>query len=160
MKLIPPLLTLLLSVGLLHGTDKSTASLEQAAVPEDVNEAVRSFLIGAITIDEDLVRNVALPHPQLSVLLSGSPLPKALLETMKKQFATMPCLPVKVGDRIKLPHGKSIEVTKEMVNADRGMFRPVMGGEPAPFPIIVVRTNGQWRVDAESVIAARLASKL
>ena len=84
---------------------------------------------------------------------------KRFLEQVKNQIKNMKFREVKAGETLALPGGLELKVTKKMVNANRKLLFPIVEGQELPTPLTVLLVKGEWKVDASSLIAARLAAK-
>ena len=150
---------LLLVASLLAGCSKAEpdhGEPQAARPPEDV---VRSLFIAMLSNDEAGVRREVLPNPNAEVLWQGEAPPKEALRQIKTQLNSMTCRDCKVGETIDLPGGRRLEVTEQMVNENSKLLIPSISGEPMPTPLLVIKTKGEWKVDAGPLIDARLAAE-
>lgn len=131
------------------GTDASSA--DQSS-PE---YALRQFLNAMLSGDKEGISRTALPHERLDVLVSENQPPQGILAAMKQQMQAAPISRLSVGDTVTLPDGRKLTLDSSWVNENRQQL--TMPGNPIPF--ILVRTDGQWKVDAAPIIAGRLAAK-
>lgn len=120
----------------------------QANNPED---ALRQFLISMATGDQTTLVAVTVPTADISILLPAQPLSAAEQEPVIGQLRTAPITRLKVGDVFTLPDGRKVQMNDSMVNDSRQQL--TMPGNP--FPFILVRTDGLWRVDASPLISMR-----
>lgn len=124
-----------------------------------VTAVVRAFLAAAMTMDVTEVKRHALPHPEIAILGEGQPPPPPVKRHMRATFATATCRFLKVGEIFTLPGGRRLTVSKEAVAAGRCLVVPLVGGDPMPIPLAVIRTDAGWKVDATPLVAARVAAK-
>jgi hypothetical protein len=120
----------------------------QAIGPEDV---LRQFLISMATGDQKTLVALTVPTADISVLLPAQPLPSAQQESVTGQLKTATITHLKAGDVFTLPDGRKVQMNDSMVNDSRQQL--TMPG--SPFPFILVRTDGSWRVDASPLISMR-----
>ncbi len=119
--------------------------------PED---ALRTFLMAMMAADEQTLRVVALPNPELDLLLTGNPPPFRGVKEVKEGILKMQIERLKVGDQVRLP-GNKVHVTRAgEVGRDRAVLLP----EDAPVPTRLRLVDGHWKVDASTYIAARKAA--
>lgn len=147
----------------LIGTCLIPSGLIQAEEPGEVaeqsaEEVVKTLFVAILTNDKDTIEKLILPETNAQVLWQGPLPPKAAIPMIKAQFQTMTCRECQVGEILVLPDGLKLKVTDEMVNKNRKQLIPVIGGQPMPIPVSVVRVNDEWKVDVGPIIAARLAA--
>lgn len=116
---------------------------------------LRAFLIALAEGDSAKGGGLIVANPDAEILWQGKAFPPEVFAELSRSLETG-LQPLKIGDRVELPGGKSIVVDESHVNDNRAEF--TMPGNPVPF--IVVKSDGQWRVDASTVIAARKAARL
>lgn len=146
-------------VALLITSCSSAPQQNSPATVRPADEVVRSFFIAMLMNDEAGVRKEILPSPDAQVLWQGSPPPAEALSQIKKQLEAMTCRECKVGETIDLPGNKTLTVTDYWVNENSKLLFPIIGGEPMPTPLPVLKVDGQWKVEAGPLIAARLAEE-
>jgi hypothetical protein len=117
-------------------------------------EVLRAFFLAMILNDEAQVRALALPADGLELLWKGVPPPPEAEEQVKKQIAGQAIKTLKPGDEFTLPGKRRMTVPDEDVADDRAVMLP----EGAPTPTRMRKVDGQWRVDARPLIAARKAA--
>jgi hypothetical protein len=121
------------------------------STPED---ALRTFMLAIMAQDGVAVRTLAVPNPELDLLLQREPAPKAVIEDARAQFARLPIKRLRAGDTVSLPQGKSYVVAASEVGGDRVVLLPA--GSKVPTRVKMI--NGRWKVAAEPMIAARKAA--
>ncbi len=146
-------------VALLMASCTSEPQISSTDIERPANEVVRSFFIAMLMNDEAGVRKEILPSQDAHVLWQGPPPPAEALSQIKKQLEAMTCRECKVGETINLPGNKTLKVTDMMVNENSKMLFPIIAGESMPTPLPAVKIDGQWKVEAGPIIAARLAAK-
>lgn len=125
---------------------------EEEGSPEFV---LRKFLISMGSGDADSIKEYSLPDDDIGILLEGEKLPKEAKEQMHTFFRTAPIKRLKVGDKLKLPNGKTVVFDASQINEKQQMLSLSDG----PLPFALVKTEKQWKVDPKSLIAARKAAK-
>lgn len=137
-------------LALLCAASVGRAAEEKAASPE---VAVRRLLTAMTFGDEEGVRRHALPHEKLAVLTAGPVAEKdraaataALDRLQMRQLAA--------GERVVLPGG--LVVTGRRTSESDPVIVIVTD---MPLPFVVVQAKGEWRVDAATIIEARLAGE-
>ncbi len=118
--------------------------------------AIREMMFSMLVNDSEGIKKWILPNPDAEVLWHGQAPPKEALPEIKRQIAAIPFRRLVVGETVDLPGGKKLAVTSEMVNENRLMI--VDTTEPG-IPFILVKKDGQWKVDAGPIIAARQAAQ-
>jgi len=119
--------------------------------PEGV---LRRFLIAMLTGDKESLFEAALPHEDLAVLISHE-VTQSQLESARETIETMPWRHLKIGDEFQLPSGATVVVDDKMVTDDR----KVVTFPGNLIPLKVVRQDGRWFVDAETIIVVRKAAE-
>ena len=125
-----------------------------AASKEDPNSpeaALRLFLYATTIRDEEIVKQVTMPHKNLEVLWEGPPVPEEGIASARYMFATISFRTFKVGDRIPLPDGSKYVLDESWINEDRQQIAIVRD----PFPFDLVRVDGKWKVNAAPMIEGR-----
>jgi hypothetical protein len=129
----------------------ATAEAQTTNDPQDSPEnATRQFMLAMLAGDEAAVRRWSMPHPEIKVLLM-SPAPPEVVASAREQIGQMPLSRLKVGDVVNIPGGKPMTLDESHVNENRQQLMP----PDAPLPFILVRSEGQWKVDPSPLIAAR-----
>ena len=118
-------------------------------------DVFRAFMLAMMTNDRAALTNTILPNPDADILWQGEPPPAALWAQIKAQIAGMTFHEFKVGDTWYLPGGKGVPVTSDLVGPDKKLLAPSLGGKSLPTVIPMQRINGEWKVDAASLIASR-----
>ncbi|MCE9547604.1 MAG: hypothetical protein K8T25_19215 [Planctomycetia bacterium] len=129
------------------------------AAERSIDDVMQAFFIALLSNDEAGVKAEIMPHAKAEILWKGMPVPKQLLEQMKKQFKGLTCREVKLGDTIRLPGGNEVKANDSMINADSKLVYPSVAGEEMPIPLRMQKSEGKWKVDATPLIEARLASQ-
>ncbi len=119
--------------------------------PED---ALRTFMMAMAAADEQTLRAVTLPNPELDLLLTGEPPPFPGTKELKQQMQKMKIERLKVGDQVTLPDNKVHVIRATEVGQDRAALLPA----DAPVYTQLRRVKGHWKVDARQIIAARKAA--
>lgn len=135
---------------------KPPADVPPAEVPETPNspdQTLREFLIAMATGDQDVLAEVCVPNADLDILSGGQKPTPGQLTQMKQMFASIDPRRLEVGDTINWM-GQEKQVDASMVGEDRLLL--TFPGNPIPFQ--VVKQDGEWKVDASSIIAARKAA--
>lgn len=131
---------------------KSLAKIDLVdKTPED---ALRTFMMAMAAADDQTLRAVTLPNPDLDLLLTGEAPPFKGIKELKQEMQRMPIEKLKVGDRVKMPGNKVHVIRATEVGQDRAALQP----EDAPVYTQLRRVNGHWKVDAGPIIAARKAA--
>jgi hypothetical protein len=154
----PTLILFLLTTALYAAGQEIPAGAVPASQPalavQTPEDAVRALLLGVVRNDQQAIDACIVPDKESAVLAQGIRLDAAKvaqLEELVKQRA-MHC--AKVGETFVPPRGgPTITFTDEQVSADRQQV--IVAGYPAPFTVI--KMEGQWKVDAGGMIAARKA---
>ena len=139
--------------GVQRAREAVSAASQRAAVsnlpPIDLT---RRFFIAFFTQDEESLKDLCLPHPELHVMWGGERLPPDYLEVVKRMIATSPAKIVKPGDMFMIG-GKVFE----MQAYDATVYCPVNFEFWPVFPIPChrEREGDRWRIDAGAWIAAR-----
>lgn len=138
----------------------AVTKIEELAVSSNSSEAqtpatvLRAFLIALAAGDSAKGNGLIVANPDAEILWQGKAGPLDVFAVSLSLEAGLQSL--KIGDRVELPGGKSVVIDESHVNDNRAEF--TMPGNPVPF--VVVKSDGQWRVDASTVIAARKAARL
>lgn len=140
------LLTIASATGL-PAVDRS----ERIVSPE---RTLRRFAIALVAGNERDLRATAVPHDDLDVLLSDKRPSGTALQMIRTQIERSRIKTHQANEEIKLPNGQTFTVTPDLVGDDR----KVMSLVAMPIPMCLRRIDGQWRVDAYPLIAARRAS--
>jgi hypothetical protein len=137
-----------------------TSPLEsQVAIPETKvehrdatpEEALKTFLCALAAHDETTLRAVALPDPELDLLLRGPVASPEQLATIRARLDALPMRRLKLGDPVTMPSGEERAIAPDDVREGRVVLWP--GGAPLPSRVELV--GGHWRVFARPFIAAR-----
>jgi hypothetical protein len=115
--------------------------------------AFRTFLMAIEAGDEETLRAVTLPNPDVDWLLRGET-PRGLeIADLKQRMLKARVQRLKPGDRVKLPGKADHVIGPDEVGRDRAALR--MEGAPAYAPLRTVK--GHWKVDPAPIIAASKA---
>jgi len=125
-----------------------------AAATETPEQVLSAFLTAMLERDDAGIRRTALPDRELSILLNSQPLTATQKAIAKAALNPASFRRLKVGDRITLHGGKTILLDKSRINERRQEI--TLRGAPLPF--ILVNVNGEWKVDASALVAARNAA--
>ncbi len=131
---------------------------------QDTPESVlKNYFIAIMYNDVEKLKEVIVPHPNYEILLIKHTQP---IDTMQeravfhKHLSEMTTRTLNLGDSLKLPNGKILDIGSSHVNGNSQMLLP---STPAtgvsPLPIRIINLNGQWKVDAAPFIAARLTAQ-
>ncbi len=138
-------------------SDKDKARTETpasgAATADTPEQALRTFLMAVVTKDEATLHGVTLPTDDFDWLLRGEAVPADHLEEAKA-WTERPIRVLRPGDEIILPGNRRTTVAPDEVDPDHAVLWP----EGDPVPHRLQRIDGQWRVDARPLIAARKAA--
>jgi hypothetical protein len=123
------------------------------ATPED---ALRTFMIALVAIDEAALRIITVPVPdaELAWLLRGQAAPPEVIKELKAGLAKTPIKRLKEGERVTLPGNRVYVVRPGEVGEDKAVLLP----DRAPQPTRLQKIRGHWKVSAEPFIAARKAA--
>lgn len=143
----------------------TNSAQEATVVPEDGNHereadlstpeaAVRAFLLAVVESDENRIRQVTVPNPDLSILWQAKRPPPDVFESMRNYYRSVPLRCLKVGETVVYPRGKKVVLGERDINATRQQVTH----PDNPIPFFVVQVDGQWKVDAWTVIAVRKAT--
>lgn len=121
------------------------------ATPED---ALRTFMLAVMVQDGEALRVVTLPNPDRDWLLKGQPAHSEVIKAATAQFAKLPIMRLKEGQKVDLPKGKQYVVAASEVGEDRAVLLP----KGAPVPTRLRKVDGHWKVAADPFIAARKAA--
>lgn len=124
--------------------DGKHATFGQSVGPEAV---LRSFMVAMIEQDREQLAATALPNDDLELLLSNEPLPPGAAE----QFAAIKFRRLKVGEEFTFPAGNTITLDETQINDESVLLT----SKDAPLPFKLVKVEGQWKVDADMIIATR-----
>jgi len=127
---------------------RAEAVAKPGGSPEEV---LRAFFLAMIFNDEAKVRALALPADGLELLWKGVAPPPEAADQIKKQVSAQPIKVLKPGDEFTLPGNRKMTVPAEDVTDDRAVLLP----EGAPTPTRLRKVDGEWKVDARPLIAAR-----
>jgi hypothetical protein len=139
-------------------TTKSEAK-QNAEQTDNPSAVIYQLFIAMAANDEQAIRKLILPNPDASVLWHGHKAPAMAIALIKKDIEKSKCRELKAGDVFILPGKQKLEIDDQMVNADNKMLVPTFGGQEAPLPVQLKRVKGEWKVDASSIIAGRLAAQ-
>ena len=156
MKRLPILILLVVLITGCSKAEPEADTPQQKRSPQDV---IRAFFIAMLSNDEAGVRKEILPNPDAEILWQGEAPPLEALPQIKAQFSSMTCQECRVGETIDLPGGRKLKVTDQMVNKSSKLLFTVIDGQTMPTPLAVTMVDGEWKVDAGPLIAARLAAK-
>ena len=120
--------------------------------PESV---LKEFLMAVVVADLARIDAVSLPHPDVDVLAQGQPVPAKAEGEQRTQLDATHFVRLKRGDKVTLPGGQQLVMDESHVNENRVQL--TFTGNPVPF--ILVREDGQWKVEPDTLIAARLAGR-
>jgi hypothetical protein len=137
-------------------SEQTVTTREPTREPEKV---LKSFMLAMMTSNKDGVEAEILPHPNSSVLWSGAPLTDQIRQQVAVQIDTLTMIEFKSGETIHLPGNKNLIVTSEMANSSNKIIVAKMGGQVLPTPFPMRLSNGQWKLDASSLIQSRLAAR-
>jgi uncharacterized protein (TIGR03067 family) len=116
---------------------------------------LRVFMIAVIAGNEQLVKMTAMAESEddlkLIATIKGERPP---LKEIREKIAGASIRALKVGDKFTLPNGKQVEVTSKEVDSEHMVLLP----EGAPLPFRMIKSNGDWWVDAGPVVAGRKAA--
>jgi hypothetical protein len=107
--------------------------------------------------DKKQIEQCTLNVPGREVLVEegGDQPPPEARKEIEAHLKDLPLTRLKVGQQITLPGGKTFVMTSDMINESRQQLT----GPDIPFPFIVVKEKGQWKVDPTPVIAARRTAR-
>lgn len=136
-----------------------TAENQQLAASERTPEStVKKFFAAMMDGDRVAGEAVIVPDPNSAILWASELISGELRAAMKKAVDELTLRELAIGDTVALPGGRELVVTAERVNAQNKLVVPTLGGMPTPTPLPLRKIDGQWRVDAGSLIAARKAA--
>jgi hypothetical protein len=122
-----------------------------ARTPE---QTIKALFIAMIDEDQDAVRRLTVPNPDLAFLWQGDKLTPAQRATAIAELDSWHFRRLKVGDEVQLPGGKKFVVDAKRVN-DRHLMISVTD---SPLPFLLVKTGEEWKVDSRPIIAGRKAA--
>jgi hypothetical protein len=127
----------------------------EAAGLDTPEAAVHELMVAMVLGDQERINRCTIPASGRELLAGGEGPPPEIREQVIEQLKTMPLRRLKVGETVNLPGGKTMVMTKDMVNADvQQLTSPEM-----PFPFTVGRVEKEWKVDPRPLIAARRAAR-
>jgi len=118
----------------------------------DAGLVVVGFMEAIVTGDRDLLHRVALPHPELDILLATNSAPSDVERAMR-HIGELKLRELHVGDDFGMPNGDRIVVTESMVNEKRKLITHI--GNPVPFHLV---NDDGWKLDASPIIVIRKAA--
>ena len=139
------------------GAQEETRQEETQPEARSAEETLRSFIVAMMLHEDEELRELVLPTEDFDWLLIGPRPPEEQEEDVRAFFKAMPIRALEAGDVFELPTPDGVVNTvvgEEEVTEDRAVLLP----EDLPAPIRLRRIDGQWRVDARPVIAARKAA--
>ena len=123
-------------------------------VDTTADATLRTFVMAMAAGDEETLRAVTLPNPDLDWLLRGEDGPARGLSELKQQVIKARVDRLKAGDRVRIS-GKEVHVIAATeVGRDRAALK--IEGSPAYAPLQKVK--GHWKVDPAPFIAAKKAA--
>jgi hypothetical protein len=125
-------------------------AVHRRASPEEV---LRRFFRGIIDGDLVVVTETTLPHPEIADAIGVRDPAEVAPQWLTKAFLETPIRRITVGETIQIPTPQGpfpLKIDANQVNDGRVML--MLGDHPIPW--IVVRVEGQWRVDPSPWIAA------
>jgi hypothetical protein len=128
---------LCLSVTVWFAALAGCGSDRQSVGPSNVTpeEIYRSFMIANLTGDESKIRPLMLDHADAHVLWQGA-YPAEVATMLSEQY-------------------RSMEISRVPSSVGNNNDRVVLLSSASPMPIAVVKVNGDWKVDATSIIELR-----
>lgn len=129
-----------------------SSSKTVTAGPDDV---LREFLLALGTLDEKKLRSLALPHDDFETILKGQAVPDEVRKNFESFVKESPIKPLKPGDMLKLPGGRSLTVEPADVSETSVML--MFGRDPMPHRLRKI--DGAWKIDPSAIIAARKAAE-
>ncbi len=134
------------------GGPAGKAATAQPESPDGTpEEALRTFMVAAVAHDEEALRAITLPDPELEWLVRGEPAPEEVVARMRTLAKAMKIRRLKPGERIRGPQGKVAAVSPDDIGEDRALLLP----EGAPSPVRARRVDGKWKIDARPAINQR-----
>jgi hypothetical protein len=125
-------------------------------VDTTAESALRTFVMAMAAGDEETLREVSLPNPDLDWLLRGEATPVRGIKELKQQIIKARVDRLKEGDRVKIT-GKEVHAIRAAeVARDHAALK--IDGTPGYAPL--ERIKGRWKVDPAPFIAARKAAEI
>lgn len=170
-RLVPQLLVLLLlalMVGCSGGDPEKTSKsategrsprFEAPPVafdPSNPEAALREFMAAMAARDSERLQQVIVPHADAAILWEGEPPPPDTVSMMVHSIRSMPLTRLRLGERARVPSGGTEILGASRINEDRAEFLTPFDEQP----VVVIRADGIWRVDASRLIAARKGSSV
>jgi hypothetical protein len=123
-------------------------------VDTTADSALRTFIMAMEAGDEDTLRDVALPNPDIDWLLRGESTTAQTIKELKQQVMRARVERLKEGDRVKITAKETRVIRAAEVGRDHAALK--IEGTPAYAPM--ERVKGRWKVDPTPIIAARKAA--
>lgn len=120
------------------GCSDSTNSV-QSLPAETPEEAYRNFMIAGLAGEEATIRGLVLDHPDSHILWQG-PYPPEVADLLSEQYRTMEI------SRVDSPDANDAS-------------RVLLQSTAAPIPIVAVKINGEWKIDATPIIEFRKSAE-
>jgi hypothetical protein len=153
----------LLAIFILTQILLSTQAADPVPDAKQPDATVREFFIAMAASDEARVRKVILPSLYMELLWKNVASSKEQLAGLEKSLASLQCRELKEGDSYDLPNGAKATITAELVEelklAKSKIVAISLAGKEMPTALTVYDLDGTWRVDASTIIAARMAVK-
>jgi hypothetical protein len=122
-------------------------------------QAVHRLIIAMMSNDEQTIRVTIKPHADAAVLWQGVAAPADAVALARAELDKNPCRIIAVGETLTLPGNRKFQLMADMVDDDRELVMPRIGGTEGPIPLWVERESGDWKVDAGPLIKIRMAAK-
>jgi hypothetical protein len=127
---------------------------DKAAGARTPEQTIKALFVAMIDEDQDAIRRLTVPNPDLALLWQGDKLTPAQRAMAIAELDSWHFRRHKVGDEVPLPGGRKLVVNAKHVN-DRHLMISVTD---SPLPFLLAKTGEDWKVDARPIIAARKAA--
>ena len=117
--------------------------------------AARTFLMAIEAGDEETLREVTLPNPDLDRLLQGEGTGAREIRELRQQVLKARVHRLKQGDRVQIVRGEIHVILPSEVGRDCAALKIQVAPADAPLQLV----KGHWKVDPTPFIAARKAAE-
>ena len=121
---------------------------------EEPEEAIVKFMLAVMKGDKVALEKSIAPNPEWKILAESRHASEEDLPLLEAQLRLTSYKRLRAGDSFSLGTGKTHVIQAAEITEDRLLIDQ----KGSPFPFVLVRSNGVWKVDVGPILASRKAA--
>lgn len=130
-------------------SQKAKPKLDNSS-PESV---ARIYMIAMSAKDGKDIQKVIVPNPNAKILWEGQSPRDA------KHLYDLDFIDLEVGAELIASNNKAVKITPDLVSDKKKILQPILAGQIIPIPIVMVKIQSVWKVNASDIIGAKMRLK-